>query len=313
MYRSKQHGSRFVVDLGNFKLPENVELDVEAGIQKVVLRALSELDFRGDKGGLNRFPPGLFGIVPPDFPEFPPIFDQPPIPHLTKEDVDDILSLDKGSIARDHTRIVKTVMENPLLLLRNLPSKSGGPFRASTTDILTAVERITSVDAYTKKRVQLISKLWPAVQRAQLDIAAPTRMALDELNKEIIGAKDINDMISRLRSMKKSQTYDKYEGMTIGIDLALEALEDGKDSIYSADFPFYNLLNSDGSGGTQIILSVAGADVGGLVGGAVVGAASGSVVPGVGTVAGAVAGGLAGGAGSSISEAVEELWDWLWD
>lgn len=44
----KKTGSKFIVDLGNVKLPKKLEQKVAGQIQAAVLQALAEVDYKGD-------------------------------------------------------------------------------------------------------------------------------------------------------------------------------------------------------------------------------------------------------------------------
>jgi hypothetical protein len=74
----RRQGSRFAVDLGELKLPDEIEKGIELEIQKVVLRSLADIDFRGDLR-IDRFPPGVYGmILNVPYPEFPGGIDTSP-------------------------------------------------------------------------------------------------------------------------------------------------------------------------------------------------------------------------------------------
>lgn len=74
-------GSRFVVDLGDFKLPALVEKQVESEIRATVLRALAESGFGGDLRAphgrvsnpiWDQFPGQTLGLWP-GWPDRPPL------------------------------------------------------------------------------------------------------------------------------------------------------------------------------------------------------------------------------------------------
>jgi hypothetical protein len=53
---------KFVVDLGGVTLPKGAELEIEREIQKVALRVLADIDFRGDLK-IGRLPPDIYGFI----------------------------------------------------------------------------------------------------------------------------------------------------------------------------------------------------------------------------------------------------------
>jgi len=54
--------TKFVVDLGGVELPKGAELEIEKEIQKVALRVLADIDFRGDLK-FRPLPPDIYGII----------------------------------------------------------------------------------------------------------------------------------------------------------------------------------------------------------------------------------------------------------
>jgi hypothetical protein len=317
----EEKGSRFVVDLGSLKLPDDVDKDVEARIQQIVYNAIADLDLHGDSA-INPFPPGLFGIVPPDYPAFPkiPLLAGDTGLILSSKEIE-ALPTGKSSIALAHNQIVQSVMEKPFHVIRRLPFK-GGPLRASTIDILTAVAQASQaggLDAGTNELIQLIEKIFPHLQKAQRSLPSQTRQLLFEITREFQDLENPHEIVSRLKLMQNSHMYEKYDGLSDGIVIAIQVIEAGRQTIYAAQHPFYDLVGMNEavkikSGiivNRSALSNIAAAAAAGLLGGAAAGAVAGLAFPGAGTAAGAAAGALAGGVGGSVRAAVSEVWDWL--
>ena len=60
---AKENANRFVVDLGDAKIPEAFRAHVNRTIQKAALQALADLDLNRDLDIHLRFPPELWGLV----------------------------------------------------------------------------------------------------------------------------------------------------------------------------------------------------------------------------------------------------------
>jgi hypothetical protein len=54
-------GTRFVVDLGNLRLPTSQEKAIDTEIRRAVMRSLAEVDFSGNVR--IKFPPNVYGMI----------------------------------------------------------------------------------------------------------------------------------------------------------------------------------------------------------------------------------------------------------
>lgn len=288
-------GSHFVVDLGEIKLPRLLEKQVEAEIQGAVLRALARTDFAGNEQTRlslriwDRFPGRTLGLW------------------IGSEDWPPFISRFGGHAplnVRDHTLIVKAVMEHPLEVIRYLPNryklKTGRP---PGKEVLQAALLVNRIDEYVKDRIRAVLEVLPKIEEAQAAAPESFRVALDDIHQQLT-----NQSIEKQRSILRDPSLRvryRDSGFAAGMEVAAQMLEDGDDSIYSIDFSFYDLLQ-DGQGASiarDALSDIGSADtVGATAGGAI-----GAVAAGVGAGPGAVAGGAAASAGM----AVKHLFDWI--
>lgn len=304
MANEDKSGSRFIVDLGDFKLPPLVEKQVEAEIRATVLRALAEHGFGGDPRVpqarvasplWDQFPGQTLGLWP-GWPQ-----GQPPV------------IFGSGGIAgpltvKDHTLIMRAIMENPFELLRHIPSKyrskNGG--RPSGTEVLQAALQIEQIEDYTKARIRMVLEGLPELEARQASLPEPAKRAVDDLRQQLAN-KTITEKLSLLRDAGV-RSRQRGDGLADGMEVAARILEDGQDSIYSPDHSFYKLLQK-GQGMSRTAARDAVSDISS---GDTIGATAGG---GGGLVAGGPAGGAAGAIlggvfGSSVAVGYH-LTDWI--
>lgn len=305
MTNVKSTGSRFIVDFGNLKLPDAIEKRLDAEIRKLVLSAIADIDFQGDLRVKFPFPPGrtlgiIFEDINRDFPTFPR-----PQPRLGEP-----LS------ALDHTSIITSIMKKPFHIIRQLDRTISK--RPSETEVLIAATKVASFDAYTKGRIEEVLGRSPELEKAQKKITKTTAHSLKEINAEIDKAQGISNLIETIQMLRNSDRYKQDEAIETGLEIALQLLEDGKETIYFSGSGFYEIFNEREKPG--VIFKSAGdhaSDIGkedakGAVEGAVVGAVvGGSTTAGPGAVPGAVIGGVGLGLGKSAAEVIGKVWDWI--
>lgn len=289
----KAGGSRFQVDLGDIKLPAVVEQQVQAEIQAAVLRALAQLDERGD-ARLKR-----------------PIFDQFPGQTLglwLDPDRIPVLPGEGGLDPRDHTIIMRALMEHPFDVLRQVPNLSRDS-RPSGQQALEAALHVDAIGVDVKARIRRVLDVLPAIEEAKANAPANLKQALDNVRVQLAGT-SVDEQRRVLRDRELRQRHREVPGLSDGMELAAEMLADGSDSIYSPDFSFYRLMiqgTNARSTSRDAISDVASADtIGATVGGAV-----GSVGGGVGAGPGAVAGGAGASAGAVVGIAAAWVWSWF--
>ena len=156
---NEAQGSRFVVDLGDIKLSGILERQVEAEIQAVVLRAVaslgSQLSATARSSSIwDKFPGQTLGLWP-GYPERrPPGFPFGEIQPLS---------------VRDHTIIMKAIMDHPMQVVRYLPQKykvSPGA-RPSGTEVLEATLKVEQIDEYVKERIRAVLEVLPKIEDNQ--------------------------------------------------------------------------------------------------------------------------------------------------
>jgi hypothetical protein len=289
-------GSRFIVDLGDCKLPPLVEKQVEAEIRAIVLRALAENGFGGDPRFpqarvsspiWNQFEGQTLGLWPGWPQDKPPVIFDGEVEPLT---------------VRDHTLIMRAVMEHPMQLLRYLPSKykSKNGSRPPGGEVLQAALHVEEIDDYTKGRIRMVLDLLPKIEEGMAALPESVKRTVDDLRQQMA-----NRTVEEKRNVFRDaglRSRHRDDGLTDGMEFAARILEDGLDSIYSPDHSFYKLVQERrGSSGTTARDATFGdvADVDG------VGAAAGGAVGwGAGGAAGGAAGAVVGGAGASAGFAI---------
>jgi hypothetical protein len=299
-------GSRFIVDLGDFKLPPLVEKQVEAEIRATVLRALAENGFGGDPRVpqarisspiWDQFPGQTLGLWPGWPQDKPPvIFGSGGVGPLT---------------VGDHTLIMRAIMEHPMQLLRYLPSKykskNGG--RPSGGEVLQAALQVEQIDDYTKGRIRRVLEVLPEIEARQASLPEPAKRTVDDLHQQLAN-KTTEEQRSLLRDAG-ARSRQRQDGLADGMEVAARMLEDGADSIYTPEFSFYKLLQ-EGQAASRAVARDAISDIGSMdTIGATAGGAVGSVAGGVGAGPGAVAGGVGASAGAAAVHLVHWVISWF--
>ena len=302
MTTKNQVGSHFVVDLGSIKLSPLQEQKLGAQIQASVLGALAESDFGGNFNSSLLGPDWLhnatqtLGFILKNPGSAIPMVAQSVPPSVPESDL---------LVVADHTLIMTAIMEHPFQVVDQLPEefqvKGGKPTGA---DVLKAALKVKQIGADVKLRISKVLEVYPLIENVLSSAPAAFNGASDDIKQNVVG-KDIEEQAVLLRDPAFRKKHQKH-GFADGMEIAAQMLEDGKDSIYSPDFSFYQMLQV----GTTQSSAIAPLDARGVIGtigstdtiGAVAGGAAGSVIPGAGTTAGGVVGGLIGSAAGAIGE-----------
>src|SRR6266540_3801371 len=151
--------------------------------------------------------------------------------------------------AADHTKLVRAVLERPLHVIKYLNVPRGQS--PTTMQLIDAALQVKSFDSGTKARLQEARTACLRFEEEQArDSAAYTERG-DRLQAALEG-KSIPEMIAAVDDLlAQEQLDDRSRG---GLTLAKAILEDGADSIYSLDFPVWELVDDggpSGPGGTQ--------------------------------------------------------------
>jgi hypothetical protein len=285
-----REGAKFIIDFGPITIPSAVEKELEADFQRVAFAQIARLDFRGDLR-IGWLPTGTYGII---F-EFPDTF----------------FSASSGRVptptARDHTEIIKAIMEQPLAVVHNLKGPVRERRKPSRIEVLEAAAQLPHLD--TKLRATLAIAVQVSKELDSVSLPPDASKAMAKIVAEIDKADGIDELVRTLRNMEQDREYQKTEGLPAALTFARQVIEDGRDSIYSPAFSFYQNIG----GGPTVAYSVAKEDAKGIVGGFMAGFATGLATTGPGGVVTGGIGGLAGGLGASAAEVVSELWDWIFD
>jgi regulator of RNase E activity RraB len=141
--------------------------------------------------------------------------------------------------AADHTKLVRAVLEHPLHVIKYLNVPSGQS--PSTLDVIDAALKVKSFDAVTKARLTAAREgyLQFEAERAQdptffTEWVGTVRSALDQPS--------MADMIAAVDHLLAQKDLDNRS--KAGLEFAKAILVDGADSIYSPDFPAYELMET---------------------------------------------------------------------
>ena len=226
-------GSRFIVDLGEIRFPSLLETRVDAEIKAVVLRALAENASSSQRlpqlSIWDEFPGQTLGLWTGD-PNNPPIIlGSGASPPLT---------------VRDHTLIMKAIMENPAQVLRYLPgkykSKGGNP---PGKEVLQAALQVEQIESDVKDRIRAVLEILPKVEEAQANAPVAFKQAVDGLRQQLTN-KTVGERLDLLRDARLRNTL-RDDGLADGMEFAAQILEDGQSSIYSPDHGFYKLIERE--------------------------------------------------------------------
>jgi hypothetical protein len=294
--RQTTRGSRFAVDLGDVKLPGVIEKRVEAEIQAVVLRALAEVDTKGarklDDRIKGEFPGGVLGMILEPFKDWLP----------------DWLISDDPLTPKDHTTIIRAIMDHPMEVIKYLGRKERDP-KPSEREVLEAALQVEGIDDFVKDRIRRVLEILGLLEEARSRDSGGLDRSLDELRGQIAG-RSIEEKVRVLRDRRTRTRYRSQAGVEEGMEYAAQILDDGATSIYSENHPFYRMLREGKRRAAREEKGITAGDVADVDSiGATIGGAIGTVAAGVGAGPGAVAAGAAASAGMAI----EAVWDWLFD
>lgn len=292
---SSRRGSRFVVDLGDVKLPDIMEKSVEADIQAVVLRALAETDYNGNR----QIQQHNITQLPEDIQEYFP-----------EGTLGIIIDGRVGTVptnqleVQDHTRIMKAVMDHPYEIIHHMDSRARSA-NPNGRDVLDAALRVDSIDSNTKDRIKLVLEGLGQIEEAERIQSSSMREDREDLERQLNSMPDVSAQVRFLRESASNRRYRQNREFNDGLEIAAQILEDGINSIYS---PSQQLYRSLGGGPSAQRIDDHIGDIAAYDGvGGTYGAAVGSVVPGVGTSAG----GVAGATGASTGAIAGKVWNWL--
>lgn len=217
-------------------------------------------------------------------------------------------------LVKDHTMVVRAVMENYPLILRTLDVNKFKlqNKKPSPTDILKAALKVEErIDV--KDRIRLVLQLLPLIEVAQKEMSASDREAGKAIIKDIEELQTVPEMIKALTNMHAKYPRVEYESLSIGIEISIDMLRNGGASIYSADFKYYRHLveakkRSDKTI-SEHVNDVAKRDVKGLLIGAVRGCLIATMFTGGGCAAGAATAGIAVAIENSVDEVIAKVWD----
>lgn len=285
-----RQGSRFVVDLGEVRLPALTEKQVETEIRSVVLAALAEAPevtaMRFDRSIFGRFPGSTLGLW------LDPQGQSPWVPN--------------GPLGpEDHTLVVGQFMAYPFQVLRAVGATPGQQ-RPTGREIMEAMLDVDEIDQLAKTRLKLmidgLGQLEPELAKPPRELRKANAMISD-----LLAGKSISEQIHAFRDAALRPPEPAPDWLREVLAWISHMLEDGASTIYNRDHSFHRTLAPDASGGTRREKDSVDNIKDGDALGAAAGGMAGSLIPALGTATGAAC----VGGGMSLGVALGELIDWL--
>jgi hypothetical protein len=189
---------------------------------------------------------------------------------------------------KDHTEIIKSLMENSGTVLERLQVEKHKQARTcpSGEEVLKAALGVEQIDTATKARIKVVLQGFAALKRTENHLRDSDKKALIQIDCRIDKAESLEQMIGSLNELENQYGGEKKD-IAAGIDVAIQIVKDGSSTIYSEKVHFYQTLPPSPTGnGTKAAIDVAKADVKG----AATGAAAGAVIGGPGGAVGGAVG-----------------------
>lgn len=143
--------------------------------------------------------------------------------------------------AADHTKLMRAVLERPLHVIKYLNVPRGQS--PTNLQVIDAALQVKSFDAATKARLQEARAAGLRFEEEQAKDSASFTERRDRVQAALEG-KSIPEMIAAVDYLLAQEQLD--DRSVRGLEVAKEILVDGADSIYSPDFPAWELLDEGG-------------------------------------------------------------------
>lgn len=130
-----------------------------------------------------------------------------------------------------------------------LRTRLGTTTRANGADILQALADVPKIDAEVASTCRKAVKIAKIVAGVERDMSENSLAASAYAERALIVANDLDMAIENLSEMRKLAKEDA--ALTVGLDLAIELAESGKDSIYDAGYMAKVYSESEPDGGSQ--------------------------------------------------------------
>jgi hypothetical protein len=140
--------------------------------------------------------------------------------------------------AADHTKLMRAVLERPLHVMKYLDVPRGES--PTNMQVIDAALKVKSFDSATRARLQAARAAGLRFEEEQADDVAGYTARRDRVEAALEG-KTTPEMIAAIDDLLAQEQLD--ERSAAGLQLAKEILVDGADSVYSPDFPAWELLD----------------------------------------------------------------------
>jgi hypothetical protein len=127
----------------------------------------------------------------------------------------------------DHTRVVRAVMEN----MREVVAR----IQPTPVQVLQAALEAPSIDEDTRRVIRQVLAELPALEQAERLVPPGLRARTADLSRRLAGVQTADAVMTVLSGEVSAKTVAHDEsGWNEGIQLAMEAVEDGRSTIYVA-------------------------------------------------------------------------------
>lgn len=225
--------------------------------------------------------------------------------HIASEGGGSRLSLNP----HDHTAIIRAIVRNAASIDPKVDRRELTPARGGQHVLRHALE-VAGIDDATKFKIRLVLDGLPALEEAGKKASEADREAIAHVTKQVESQETLPDIVRVLKELESAGGAKvSAPGVREGLRVAVEILEDGKDTIYNPEF-YKPILGQLGGAPSDLVPydkkvgAIAKADAIGAVKGGLAGArAGGSAAPGEGLELGFIIGAVIGGVASSAKEA----------
>jgi hypothetical protein len=210
----------------------------------------------------------------------------------------DVILLDAG----DHADVVGDVIENldviPVLSLTGITTLT----TPTVEELLSAALEVEAIGDDTKGSINITLDLLPEVEGWLAEIPDETWQAINEIMGNVTELETVPDTIDLLQEAIDSGQYDGYEWLSEALELGIDLLEAGEDTIYNPGWTPYTAEHLLSFNASQLLKEDLEGGIAGAVGAALAGAAPAQYVISIGGVVGAV--------DSSIADLISQLAGW---
>ncbi len=215
-----------------------------------------------------------------------------------------------------HNEAIVSMQANLEGVRRVLWRRWGSAEIAPDTAVAISLASLPNISEDVRETCQQSALIYSKVRSSLSSLTSIDRSAISYLSRTIASCENTEEILAKLSSARK-QHIKSEGGLSDGVDLAIEILKTGIDTIYNPDWVIKNanwgnFSNDNRSQMAYSLSGAAGADAGGAIYGGIVGSIAGGVTTWwAASGPGAVAGGIGGAVGVGVGSSLLYLWNWL--